>query len=267
MLITKADGTEEDFDQSKLVASLKRSGAEVSVAQQVAEEITRGLYRGITTGEIYRRAFARLRETRRGLAARYSLKRAILDFGPSGFPFEVYIAEMLRAEGYETTVDQLVPGSCVEHEVDVVATRGGETLYVEAKFHNSPGYKTDLKTVLYVQARMEDIGKGTGLVVTNTKFTSVAVEYARCKGLGVLGWEQPADKTLQDRIEAAKVFPITALTTLTGRQKTALLAKKVVLCNDLGQHAQMLLQAGVPASKTTAVLEEADSLCAAGAGV
>jgi hypothetical protein len=267
MLITKADGTEENFDQSKLIASLKRSGAEVSTAEQVAEEITRELYNGITTGEIYRRAFARLREARRGLAARYSLKRAILDFGPSGFPFEVYIAEMLRAEGYETAVDQLVAGSCVEHEVDVVATRGGETLYVEAKFHNSPGYKTDLKTVLYVQARMDDIAKGTGLVVTNTKFTSVAVEYARCKGLGVLGWEQPAGKTLQDRIEAARVYPITALTTLTGRQKTALLAEKVVLCNDLSRHEEVLVRAGVPSGKTAAVLEEAGSLCAASAAV
>ena len=267
MLIAKADGTEEEFDSQKLLASLKRSGAEDSAAKQVAEEIERGLYPGITTGEIYHRAFAQLREARRGLAARYSLKRAILDFGPSGFPFESYIAEIFRAEGYEAQTGQMIRGACVEHEVDVVAKRGDETVFVEAKFHNSPGYKTDLKTVLYVWARMEDINKGKGLVVTNTKFTSVAVEYSRCKGLGILGWEQPHGASLQDRIEAAKVYPVTALTTLTGKQKTALLAERVVLCNDLQRHEEALGRVGVTGRKTAAVLDEAASLCLPGAGV
>lgn len=267
MLIAKADGTEEEFSPEKLLSSLKRSGAEESAAQQVAEEVERGLYPGITTGEIYHRAFARLREARRGLAARYSLKRAILDFGPSGFPFEAYIAEIFRAEGFEAQTDQMVKGECVEHEVDVVASRAGETWYVEAKFHNSAGYKTDLKTVLYVRARMDDIGKGKGMVVTNTKFTSVAVEYSRCKGLELLGWEQPHGASLQDRIDSAKVYPITALTTLTGKQKTALLAERVVLCNDLRRQEEALGRAGVSGKKTAAVLDEAASLCAPGRGV
>jgi Holliday junction resolvase len=267
MLVTKADGTQQEFEPSKLLASLRRAGADDTVAAQVAQDIEGDLYRGITTGELYRRAFARLRQERVVYAARYSLKRAILDFGPSGFPFEAYIAELLRAEGYETQIDQIVKGSCAEHEVDVVAVKGGETLYVEAKFHNSAGYKTDLKTTLYVKARMDDINKGKGLIVTNTKFTSAAVHYAQCQNLELLSWEQPQGATLQDRIDTARVYPVTALTTLTRRQKTALLAEKVVLCNGLHEQEPVLRAAGVAKDKLGAVYEEASGLCLRGKGV
>jgi len=68
--------------------------------------------------------------------------------------------------------------------VDVVVRQNGAILYVEAKFHNAAGFKTDLKTVLYVKARLDDIRAARknagaqepmrGMVVTNTKFTSVA---------------------------------------------------------------------------------------------
>jgi hypothetical protein len=197
----------------------------------------------------------------KGVAARYSLKRAILDFGPSGFPFEAYVGELFKAEGYAVAIDQIIKGSCVSHEVDVVAQKGGETTYVEAKFHNAAGYKTDLKTVLYVKARMDDIGKGRGLVVTNTKFTSSAVEYASCQNLELLGWEHPRGATLQDRIEAAHIYPITALTTLNRRQKTALLVERVVLCNELTGQEKALARAGVPSQKAQHVLTEAVSLC------
>ncbi len=85
-------------------------------------------------------------------AAKYSLKRAILDLGPSGFPFESYLAKIFEFEGYQTAVDQVIKGGCVEHEVDVVLTKKGEkkseVIYIEAKFHNSAAFKTDLKTVL-----------------------------------------------------------------------------------------------------------------------
>ena len=119
----------------------------------------------------------------------------MLDFGPSGFPFESYIAELFRAEGSQTLVDQIIQGGCVEHEVDVVVEKPGGNVYVEAKFHNTLGLKSDLKVVLYVEARIEDIAKkypgATGLVVTNTKFTDKAVEYAQCRGLELLAWDYP----------------------------------------------------------------------------
>jgi len=267
VLIAKADGTLEPFDERKLVSSLSRSGADAPVAAQIARDITAALKPGTTTGEIYRRAFAHLREHKRGIAARYSLKRALLDFGPSGFPFESYLAKLFEAEGWHTKVDQIVQGHCVEHEVDVVMEKGGETQFVEAKFHNTAGFKTDLKTVLYVMARIEDIGRGKGMVVTNTKFTAPAIQYSGCRGLELLSWEYPHGKTLHDRIEAAKLYPVTALTSLSKKEKNSLLSQRLVLCNALPNETRALASAGVTGSKADQVLEEVGSLCIPGAAV
>lgn len=260
-IIAKADGTSEAFKPEKLISSLQRAGAAHDVALQIEKDIEKGLRDGMSTQQIYARAFARLREHRHALAARYSLKRAVLDFGPSGFPFESYIAQLYQKEGYETKVDQIVRGKCVEHEVDIVIAKGGELIYVEAKFHNAAGFKTDLKTVLYVKARMDDIGKGHGLIVTNTKFTSKAIEYAECAGLDMLAWDYPQHNTLHDRIEKVALYPITALTTLTEREKTALLSDRVVLCNTLAEKTPALERAGVTGERADRVLEEVGALC------
>ena len=269
--IAKADGTQEPFNPEKLVGSLVRAGAEHSDARTIARHIEGELYNGITTQEIYRHAFAQLREIRRGTAARYSLKRALLEFGPSGFPFEAYMAELFKTEGYKTKIDQIVPGACVEHEVDVILRRKDEVTFVEAKFHNAAGFKTDLKTVLYVKARLEDIAaarnaKGEtesmrGLIVTNTKFTGHAAQYASCAGVELLGWEAPAGATLQDRIEKAGLYPVTALTTLGRREKMALLSQKVVLCTTLPRQTRALASAGVEGHRADRVLEEVAALC------
>ncbi|MDE1925147.1 MAG: restriction endonuclease [Patescibacteria group bacterium] len=266
--IAKADGTSEAFDPHKLTASLRRAGASAGVADHIAREVEKELYNGITTGEIYSHAFSHLRHEGHGRAARYSLKRAMLDFGPSGFPFESYIAELFRAEGSSVLVDQIIQGGCVEHEVDIVVQSGAETVYVEAKFHNTLGFATDLKTVLYVQARIEDIAKrhpgAKGLVVTNTKFTDRAIAYAQCRGLELLAWDYPQSRTLQKRIDKAQVYPVTALTTLSRREKMALLAEREVLCTALPQKKDALLRAGVGKGELGAVLEEVGALCVPG---
>lgn len=260
MHITKEDGTTELFKPEKLTNSLVRAGAPIEMARTIARDIEGQLENGMSTHEIYSRAFARLRLHKHATAARYSLKRAILEFGPSGFPFEAYIAELFRAEGYAASIDQIIQGTCIDHEVDVVLTKGDEKIYVEAKFHNTPGFKTDLKTVLYVKARIEDIG-GKGLVVTNTKFTSKALTYAHCQGLTLLGWDYPHGHTLHDRIDAAGLYPVTALTTLSKREKTALLNERVVLCRALPNNTQALLSVGLTGKKVDAVLEEVGALC------
>jgi hypothetical protein len=270
MFITKADGEREPFSIQKLLKSLARAGASDEAAKDIAHTIEGELRPGITTQEIYRRAFAHLREHRRGVAARYSLKRALLEFGPSGFPFEAYIAELFRAEGYEAKIDQIIEGACVEHEVDVVLQKNGETTFVEAKFHNNAGFKTDLKTALYVKARLDDIatkrksnGQGVmrGLIVTNTKFTGKAVQFASCAGVELLGWEQPQGHTLHDLIDKTGLYPVTALTTLGRREKMALLSQKVVLCKVLPDESAALAAAGVSGHKAEAVLQEVGALC------
>lgn len=271
-LVAKADGEIQPFESQKLTGSLIKAGADEETAREILHKIEAALaghVRGsapLTTREIYARAFQELRSVRRPLAARYSLKRAILEFGPSGFPFESYIAELYKSEGYEAKTDQIVQGGCVEHEVDIVLTKDGVTTYVEAKFHNSLAYKSDLKVALYVKARMEDLvaaghAGARGLLVTNTKFTEVAVQYAECQLLELLSWDYPQGRTLHERIERAKLYPITAITSLSRREKTALLEAKIVLCSQLLGNADVLGALGVPGHKAARILEEAGALC------
>ena len=274
-LVIKADGTTEKFALQKLEASLRRAGAPADVAASVAREVEGELREGITTHEIYRSAFKHLREHRRSTAARYSLKQAIQEFGPSGFPFESYLAELFRAEGRDAHTNRIVKGACVEHEVDVIIhekTNNGQertTTYVEAKFHNTPGFKTDLKVALYVEARIEDIRRACegphesvrGMIVTNTKFTSQATTYAHCRSLAMLGWDEPEGESLHERIGKTRLYPVTALTTLSKREKTALLAERVVLCRSLAMHEDALGRAGVRPRNRQAVLDEAAGLC------
>ncbi|MEI6864266.1 MAG: ATP cone domain-containing protein [Candidatus Adlerbacteria bacterium] len=268
--VAKADGTLEAFDPLKLRVSLHKAGASEEATVTIVEEITKELYEGISTEEIYRRAFAHLREHRHEAAAHYSLKRALLEFGPSGFPFEAYLAELFRTEGYTAQIDQIVAGACVEHEVDVVMKKGNTTTYVEAKFHNTAAFKTDLKTTLYVKARVDDLRAAhpkedmRGLIVTNTKLTSKAIQYASCEGLELLAWEYPHKNNLHDRIEAARLYPVTALTTLSTHEKTLLLAEKIVLCKALANDTNALERVGVRGKQVDAVLHEAALLCAPG---
>lgn len=273
VFITKSDGITEPFDQAKLVSSLRRAGAEERTALAIARDIERELWSGISTQEIYVRAFKLLREHRKGVAARYSLKRAVMEFGPSGFPFEVYISELFKFEGYKTEIDQIVEGACVEHEVDIVIHKEKEVVYAEAKFHNTVGFKTDLKTVLYVSARITDIREKqknnpshavSGLVVTNTKFTDKALQYSSCQGLELLGWDNPSGHTLHDRIQKAGLYPVTALTSLSLREKTALLSNKIVLCNSVPNNTRALAEAGISGKKADVVLEEIGALCIPG---
>ena len=56
--IIKSDGTAEPFDPQKLNHSLQRAGASEPVAEEITAQIQSELYNGITTAQIYRKAFA-----------------------------------------------------------------------------------------------------------------------------------------------------------------------------------------------------------------
>lgn len=267
VIITKADGTEEAFEPQKLLTSLVRAGASDQTAAEILAEVEKGLKPRMRTNDIYRRAFSLLRtEEPHGPAARYALKRAIFDFGPSGFPFEAYVAELFRARGYEAATNTMGKGKCVEHEIDVLLKKDGITTYVEAKFHNTPGFKTDLKVVLYVKARIDDLRAAQGesvrgMVLTNTKFTSLALSYGTCAGLPLMGWDFPADDNLHTLIGTTGLYPITALSTLKRQEKEALMAQKIVLCRDLPHRTDALRALGIEGNRANKLFTEVGGLC------
>ncbi|MDO8552150.1 MAG: restriction endonuclease [bacterium] len=269
VLITKADGEQEMFVPTKLDNSLARVGVGPDMRKRVIDHVIRELKPGMTTEEIYRHAFDILRrEESAPMAARYSIKRAVFALGPSGFPFEQFLAEILRAHGWTCRTGAALNGHCAPHEVDVLAEKSGRKIGIEAKFHNDAGGKTDIKDALYVHARYEDLKKTTeesshvdeGWLVTNTTFTHNAIRYAQCSGLTLLGWDYPNGRGLLPMIEEAKVHPLTCLTTLTEGEKRQLLDNKIVLCKSV-QSRHLLDEYGIRPGRIPQVMEEAQRLC------
>ncbi len=270
--VEKADGLIEGFQMSKLRGSLKKAGASYEEVAIITRDIENLIYDGIKTDEIYRRAFELLRHSGKTVAARYSLRRAMVGLGPTGFPFEDYLARLYASEGYRTQSRVQIKGKCVTHEVDMVAYRPGECIVAEAKFHMQPGMKSDLQVILYSHARFNDIAGARvrraggspvthSLVATNTKFTTMATKYAVCAGIDLLSWDYPKKGNLHDMIERSKLYPITILQTLTMNDKKALLEKGVVLCNDVIDNHSILSSVGIPRKKMSAIMDEGARLC------
>lgn len=271
--ITKADGTRELFEEQKLADSLTNAGGNREIIERIVDQVEREMKDGMTTSEIYSRAFKLLREHSMPIAVKYSLRRALSELGPDGFPFEKYISRIFQAWGYETIVDQTLPGTCVSHEVDVIAWNKEKLIMVEAKFHNELGMKSDLKVALYIKARFDDLRTETwnyggfqrkldeGWLVTNTKFTDQAIRYCECQNIKLIGWNYPKRGNLQDIIEELKLHPFTCLVSLSNVEKKALLEKGVILCRDLLDRSEHLLEIGMKDARIEEVLEEARGVC------
>lgn len=155
--VTKYSGDKDLFDESKLKHSLIRSGAKDDIIKRIIDEIKALLYDGISTKEIYKMVFTLLRKSSRPTAARYKLKKAIYELGPSGFPFEKFIEEILKYEGFQTQINSIVKGHCVNHEVDVIAEKNEQHFMVECKFHNTQGIICNVKIPLYIHSRFQDL--------------------------------------------------------------------------------------------------------------
>ena len=277
--IIKADGNREIFDPTRLVASLERAGAGANTAEEITERITRSIAPDSTSKEVYTRAFALLRRTARPVAARYALRRALLELGPSGHPFEDFVSQLYRKEGWQVETRKVIRGHCVSHEVDFYASHPTRNAHLaaELKYHNDPSYKTDLKVALYVKSRFDDIffcdpkvrncPLDRGLLVTNTKFSADAIAYAECAGVELLGWGYPVGNSLFERMSQAKVYPVTALTSLSRAEKHLLIDEGLITVDQVLENRRALRPLNFTSTKVGALLAEADGLLAMGHGV
>ncbi len=273
IIITKRSGEKAIFDPEKLKHSLKRSGAKDQVIQEVADLVLSKLHKGMSTKQIYKMAFALLRKKSRPVAARYKLKKAIQELGPTGYPFEKYVSELLNFAGYTTQVGRTVQGNCVDHEVDVLAYKGKERLMIECKFHSDHGRNCDVKVPLYIQSRFKDVERKwrhqektkdevhKGGIFTNTRFTDDALQFGKCMGLMLVSWDYPQQGSLRERIDHSGLHPITCLTTLRKKEKDELLMDNHVLCATLIQHSDLLDDIGITNRRKKNILKEAEAVC------
>lgn len=269
ILITKATGEREPFDPEKLRASLTKARASEEMSNKIIERIMLGLKEGMSTKEIYAHAFELLAQEHKPAAVRYSLRKALLEMGPTGFPFEKLVAEILHTKGFETTTEFTAQGRCVEHEIDVTAWNNEKLIMIEAKFHNEFGLKSDLKTVLYVDSRWDDLreeefdfGKkrklDEGWLVTNTKFTDQAIKYAKCKKMKLVGWGYPQQGNLENLIEETGLHPITVLNTLSNQEQRELMELGIIHIKQLKENADIAKQAIKKNSDLEETLKEID---------
>ncbi|MFD2915738.1 ATP cone domain-containing protein [Psychroserpens luteus] len=271
--IIKSSGEKVKFSLDKLRSSLKRTGADDTIVNQILDKVRDELYQGISTKEIYNRAFALLKKNKSFLASKYKLKKAIYELGPTGFPFERFVSAILRYSGFETKVGTILQGECVSHEIDVIAFKNSEATIIECKFHSEQGLNCNVKIPLYINSRFQDIKAHwiksskneevltPGWVVTNTRFTKDALQYGNCCGLYLLSWDHPNNNGLKDRIDRLGLYPITVSTLLTNREKQFLLSRDVVLCRELKNDSFFLDHLGVSETRKEKILNEISQLC------
>ena len=274
--VEKADGSREYYSPQKIVYSSIRGGASEEEAEKIRDEINKIVYNGITTKEIYTTILQLLKRIDTAKASLYSLKEAIMNLGPSGFPFEAFIGKILESQNYKITLRNIIKGQCVNHEIDIIATRleeeSNRRAMVECKYHNYKGIYTGLKEALYTYARFRDLTIGNKLgfcekfdsawLVTNTRFSSDAIDYAKCKKLKLLGWNYPPEAALEVLIDKTKLYPITILRSLDTKSKKALATADILILNDLIATSFETLhnKTKIPKKRLSTIVNEAEKI-------
>ncbi len=273
--VIKSSGMRAKFSLNKLKSSLRKSGVDDKTIKQIVNIVRDELYQGISTKEIYNRAFALLKKKKSVYASKYKLKKAIYELGPTGFPFEQFVGAVLHYSGYQVEIGQIIKGKCVSHEVDIIAKKNGEHIIGECKFHTDHANKCNVKVPLYIYSRYQDIlsyykenyeiaNRPTiGWVVTNTRFTTEALAYGECMGLYMLSWDYPIGDGLKDRIDRLGLYPITVSTLLTNREKQFLLSRDIVLCRQLINDVFYLDHLGISEIRKNRILIEIQQLSGA----
>ncbi len=265
--VIKANGEKEEYNKAKVISSIRKAGIPKKFWNNVVAQVENNLYEGIPTAEIHDIIYSHLKKKVFGFHMRYALKRALLEFGPTGFPFERFVARVLKEYDYQTQTDTVIQGRCVSHEIDVLAVKDNKYQLVECKFHNKSGYKSNVQVPLYVHSRFQDIISNPNLelklknkfgqawVFTNTRFTEDAIEYARCVHMRVTAWSYPRNNNIQRIIEERGLYPITVLSSISNEEKRLLLTNGIVTVKDILLNKTVYSQSFLKKHKDTLIKE------------
>ncbi len=240
MLVLKADGRKEEFSQEKIVRTCVRAGVSIERAKGIAKKIASSITEGTTTHKIYIMVLDELDNISSASSSIFMLREAVANLDP--ISFELFVKKVLEAHGYRCLWNKLIKGANVEHQVDVIASKE-KTYLVECKRHFNPHRFTGLNICLQVESRLNDIIAGgkngknnyrfdAAWVVTNTKFSDHAKQYAKGVGIRLTGWRYEEQFAMEKLIEAKKAFPVTVLKADVSVHR-ALLNKKIITLADL----------------------------------
>ncbi|HEY6143961.1 MAG TPA: restriction endonuclease [Flavobacterium sp.] len=273
MKIVKHSGNIVDYNPSKLKQSLISSGASALDADAILDAIEKEIHEGFSTKQIYKQAFALLKKARNSHAARYNLKEAIRLLGPAGFFFEKYIALLFESENYEVKTNLILQGKCVSHEIDVLIKKDNAIAMVECKFHAGKDASSDVKVPMYILSRFNDLKDKNHVVfnnndtiskcwiVTNNRFTSDAIDFAKCSQLNLMSWDYPENNNIRTKVNSHHLYPVTCLTSLSLVEKEKLLILDVILVKEILSNVECLEKIGMSSNRIKNVLKEASDLC------
>lgn len=263
--VTKIDGSQEPYNEEKIRTSASRVGVPTELQNEMLQSIRDRLYDGIKTSDIFLMIKEFLRNAGSSyLATKYNLKDALSQLGPSGYPFEKYVSLLLNEVGYITKINQIIAGSCILHEIDVLAEKDNSTYFIEAKFHKNQSQRTDARVALYIKARYDDLksnwhhGATRPWIVTNTRFSTDAIKYSECQNIRLMSWGYPKGEGIMDLIEHTGLHPITIIEELSQNDKIRLFAAGIVTCKQLLSPAG---QALVPTAVRPIILTHLEHIC------
>lgn len=266
-VIRKSSGEVEPFSSHKLFRSVSRTGLDKKCCVEIANEVSKKIKKNASSKEIFKHTVKLIRRRSTVAAIRYSLKKSLLQLGPTGFEFEKYVAKYFESLGYQTKVGQKIKGKFVSHEIDVIVYDQFEKHFVECKFHNNPAKKNDIKTTLYVKSRWDDVkdrveqhNLKSFYIVSNTSFSKDAITYGNGVGLKLLGVNAPEKESFLDLIKTKKLYPITSLLRLKKKYLKPLLSKNIVLCSELYNKKNTMISVGMPEEEIEQVLSDIESL-------
>lgn len=266
-------GEKEPFSEKKVYQSARRVGASEQTAEKITEVIKDEVYDGIQTSEIFDRIKELLEKESSKLSMKFSLKEGMRKLGPTGYPFEKFVGEIFRRLGHKVELNLYLEGKCLdEYETDFLTEKEQQIKIGECKFRNRPQDSViELDTVLAFQAQMQDLRNGnlfdrerfknreiSPILVTNTKFSGVATDYAKCVGIELLGWRTPDDKGLETIIDKNGFYPITILPSLDQETASEFLERKMALVQNLLEldQQEFLKESNLSKDKFDALKEE-----------
>jgi hypothetical protein len=247
LFVINSKNEKEVFSRKKVYRSAKRSGASSVLARKISEIISREVYPNIKTSVIFSRIKKLLKKESLGVALKFSLKEGMRKLGPTGFPFEEYVRDILRNLGYQVESNKFLPGKCIsDYEIDFLAKKDNVVYIGECKYRQSFGERVGSQEALSNYARFLDILNGNyfkskkykgmtvkSMMATNTKLSCQAQNYCSCIGVDVLGWNYPNDEGLEHYIDKMKLYPITILPGLKGHLKDVFVEEKIMLAKTL----------------------------------
>jgi hypothetical protein len=225
------------------VRTCLRMGASVHAANEVAEKVERRLYDGISTQTVLGMIFRFMRKYKPAVGFLFDLKKGLSLMNPKP-EFEMFVQVLLAHNGFDVLPNQILSGKCVEHEVDAIAKKNGVTYFVEAKHHLSYHALTGLDESRIARAVLEDVTEGflegkndlkidRAMIVTNTRYSELAMQYGNCRNILQIGWNLPANLGLQNMIQDKKLYPLSCLRGLRNDARMILVNYGIVLIRQL----------------------------------